>query len=348
MKALVYEGPAEISYSEVEDPDLPGPDGAIVRSRLCGICGSDLHVYHGHGFSRHPRHTIGHETMGEVVAVGPDVRSFAIGDRVLVSAIAGCGHCVPCRRGHTNACERERGRVYGVGWGLPGCQAELVPVKHADFNIFHLPEEISDESATLLTDSGPTGWYGARLADVSPGATVVVIGLGPVGLMATMSALLMGAARVVAADPVAARRDRAETLGAQAVAPDELVDVVASHTGGRGAHAVIEAVGAASTIRQAIEVVRVSGNIAVVGVNLEGAMPFPMDLAFPKEVQFRTGVTSVHRELPALLELAASGRFVPDVIVTHRMPLADGAAAYELFDARADDVCKVVLDPTLT
>ncbi len=178
MRALTYEGPREIAVSEVADPTPMGLDGAVVRVALCGICGSDLHIYDGHGFSADLGFCVGHEAVGEVVEVGSAVRGFRVGDRVLVPASTGCGQCGPCRTGHVAACERGMAGCYGLGARLPGSQAEAVAVPAADHNLVTIPDAIGDEAALLLTDNLPTAWYGVRRARIAPGDTVAVVGCG--------------------------------------------------------------------------------------------------------------------------------------------------------------------------
>lgn len=345
MRALTYEGPHTIAYSTMPDPTPANLDGAVVRVRACGICGSDLHIYEGHGFSADLGFCVGHEAVGEVVEVGSGVRRFAVGDRVLVPASTGCNGCAACAAGRVAQCERYLGGCYGLGALLQGSQAEAVAVPFADGNLLRLPDAVSDEAALMLTDNAPTAWYGARRARIAPGDTVLVIGLGPVGLLSVMAAQIMGAARVFAVDLVAARRARAAALGAEPIA-DDLAGELVQRTGGRGVDVVLEAVGADATIRLAIDVVRRAGRVSVVGVNQTSKFSFPMALAQFKELEFHIGLCSVQYELPALLALVTAGRLRPEVAISHRLPLSQGPEAYRIFAARADNVSKVVLDPS--
>ncbi|WP_194818444.1 alcohol dehydrogenase catalytic domain-containing protein [Nocardia sp. XZ_19_385] len=347
MKALTYEGPQQISLSEVADPTLPGPDGAIVRVTAAGICGSDLHIYGGHGFVQGTGYGVGHEAAGEIVEIGPEAHGFKVGDRVLVPASAGCDRCRNCRQGLVAACERHPLPVdacYGLGGALPGAQAQYLAVPHATGNLVRLPDSVSDEAAIVLTDNAPTAWYGARRARIAPGDHVVVIGLGPVGLMAVQSAFAMGAARVLGVDLVAERRARAAELGAEPVESDDPKTAIREMLDG-GAEVAIEAVGADATIKLAMSAVRPRGRVSVIGVSQNTAYPVNMPLAQIKELEFHIGLCSIQYELPALLRLTAAGRLRPEVAVTHRMPMSDGAAAYKMFADRADGVSKIVLDP---
>ena len=345
MRALTYHGPHDVRHEEVADPSLRGSDGAIVAISCCAICGSDLHIYSGHGFSTELGYCVGHEAVGEVVEAGRAVTRFKVGDRVMVPASVGCGSCLMCRGGLVLRCERSEFDCYGLSSKLPGSQAQAVAVPHADCNLVALPESVSDEAAVVLTDSGPTGWYGARRARVAPGDTVAVIGLGPVGLMSVLASITMGAARVLAIDLVPSRRDAAERLGAEPIAGDDPVLEVRERTGGVGVDAAIEAVGSDATIATALRLARAGGRVSVIGVNQGMSLPYPMALAQIKELEFHTGLCSVQRELPALLALTESGRIDPTFVISHRMRLADGPEAYQLFNSREDGVSKVVLDP---
>jgi threonine dehydrogenase-like Zn-dependent dehydrogenase len=344
VKALTYHGPQDVRYESVPDPVLPGERGAVVRVGSAGICGSDLHIYHGHGFAGGTGYSLGHEAVGEVVEVGSAVSRFARGDRVLAPASVGCGHCAPCGRGVVFLCENfGEGGVYGIGHTLGGCQAEAIAVPAADMNLVAIPAGMSDDAALVLTDNAPTGWYGARLGRVVPGETVAVVGLGPVGLMAAASALVMGASQVLAVDLVESRRARAAALGAVPVEGDPRHEVLAL-TGGRGADVVIEAVGADATIGLATDLAGRCGRVSVVGINQSPSYPFNMLMAQLKCLEFTIGMCSVQAELPALIPLTTSGRLDPGSIVTHRLPLDAGPDAYALFASRADGVAKVVID----
>jgi alcohol dehydrogenase len=345
MRALTYEGPRQIELSTVADPVPADLDGAVVAVELCGICGSDLHIYEGHGFSPDLGFCVGHEAIGEVVEVGSGVRRFAIGDRVLVPASTGCNECGPCRRGLVARCELMRGGCYGLAHALEGSQAEAVAVPSADANLVAIPEGMSGEDALLLTDNLPTAWYGVRRAGIRPGDTVAVVGLGSVGLLAAMASMTMGASQVLAIDLVDERRARAATLGAAPVGGPDVKAEVLDRTGGRGPDVVIEAVGRDDTIALALSLVRAAGRVSVVGVSQSMDFSFPMALAMVKELEFHIGLCSVQAELPTLLPLVTSGRLRPSEVVTHRLGLSEGSAAYELFASRADGVGKVVLDP---
>ncbi|WP_328403341.1 alcohol dehydrogenase catalytic domain-containing protein [Streptomyces sp. NBC_00390] len=348
MKALTYHGRHDIRYGDVPDPAVTSPTDAVVQVTTAGICGSDLHIYGGNGFSPEIGYTPGHECVGVVLDTGDQVTGFKPGDRVLVPASVGCTLCRTCATGLTARCERARSSTdlcYGVSPKLPGSQAQALSVPHAEVNLVRLPEGISDEAAIVLTDNAPTAWYGCRRARIRPGETVLVIGLGPVGLMAAQSAFAMGAARVLGADLVAERRTFAATLGVEPIEGEDARTVIREMTAGRGPDAVVEAVGSDATIELALKAVRQAGRVSVIGVSNSKAFPFHMGMAQVKELEFAIGLCSTHYELPALIALTQAGRITPGVVVSHRFALSEGPTAYELFNSRADGVRKILLDP---
>jgi alcohol dehydrogenase len=346
MRALTYQGPFDVRVVDVPDPVPFDDQAAVVAVRACGICGSDLHIYEGHGFSPDLGFCVGHEAVGEVVAVGKAVTRFRVGDSVLVPGSVGCATCGPCRAGYVLGCERNRAGCYGLSATLPGSQAEAVAVPCADGNLVAIPDGVSDDAALVLTDNAPTAWYGARRARISPGDVVAVVGLGPVGIMSVLAAQIMGASRVLAIDLVPERRAAATALGAEPVEHGDPKVAVREMTGGRGAGVVLEAVGTDVTIDLAMKIAARGARVSVVGVNQSASFAMHMALAQFNELEFAIGLCSVQRELPALLALTQSGRLRPEVVVTHHLPLSDGATGYELFHSRTGAVGKVVLDPS--
>src|SRR3954467_2594706 len=355
MRALTYQGPFDVRVVDVPDAVPFDSEAAVVSVRACGICGSDLHIYEGHGFSPDLGFCVGHEAVGEVVEVGRAVSRFRVGDSVLVPGSVGCATCGPCRAGYVLGCERNRSGCYGLGAMLPGSPGEAGAVPSADGNLVAIPDGVSDDAALVLTDNAPTAWYGARRARIEPGAVVAVVGLGPVGIMSVLAAQIMGASRVLAIDLVPERRAAgaalgggagAAALGAEPVEGDDPKVAVREMTGGRGAGVVLEAVGADTTIDLALKIAARGARVSVVGVNQSADFAMHMALAQFNELEFAIGLCSVQRELPALLALTQSGRLHPEVVVTHHLPLSDGAAGYELFHSRTGGVGKVVLDPS--
>ena len=347
MRAVVLNGPRDITIEQVEDPVLPGPDGIVLRVERAAICGSDLHLYDAHMPGPFAGVRLGHEFIGEVIEAGSEVRSSRVGDRVLVSGVTACGHCAGCRSGNPVRCDSGP-RVFGTDLTLPGGQAEAVAVPAADFCCRAIPEELTVEQAVLLTDILPTAFVGATRAAIHPGDTVVVIGLGPVGTLAVQCAQLFGAARVLAVDRIPERLANARRLGAitiDATGGDAIAQVLEA-TAGKGADSVIEAVGSDSTVNDALYMCRAEGRVSIIGVNLNMAFPFPLALAFLRNLTVSLAFCPIPTTWDALIPLLASGRLKPDEVFTHRLPLGEAAAAYRMFSDRTDGCMKVMLDPT--
>ena len=345
MKGLVYHGAEDIRYDDTELPDPEDARGAIVKVSACGICGSDLHIYQGHGFTEATGFCVGHEAVGEIVETGSAVTRFKSGDKVMISAAVGCGNCRTCLAGKVSECEFNRGRCFGINEKLAGVQSEYAMVPTADITLAHIPEGVSQDQALLLTDNMPTAWYGLRRADIKPGATVAVVGCGPIGLMAVQGAYVLGASKVYAIDLVAERRTAAEQFGAIGLNADEATAIIAEQTSDKMCDSVIEAVGADPAIKLAIMVASVAGTVSCIGVNQTRSFDFPMGLAFNKSLTFRTGLCSVPETWPELIPLVQSGKLTPEKVISHRMPLSEGAEAYRRFNAREDGVMKVVMTP---
>ncbi len=345
MKALRYYGARDIRHEAMDDPTPQSDGDAIVKVEACSICGSDLHIYHGHGFSEDVGFCVGHEAVGEVVELGRGVQRLKVGDKVMIPAAAGCGRCRACLAGVVNLCEYQMGACYGLSARLQGSQAEAVRVPAADMNAVPIPEGVSMEQALMMTDALATAWFGARNADIKPGSSVAVVGLGPIGLMAVDSAFVMGAHVVYAIDPVAERRALAELAGAIALHPDEALERIKADTRGRKLDCSVEVVGHDATVAFALRLVRPRGTVSVIGVQQSRRFAFPLERAFAVGLTFRVGTCSVPEELPALFPLVQSGRLKPERYISHRLPLSDGAEAYRMFEARESGALKMVLVP---
>lgn len=339
MRTVVIDEPGRIRIDTRPDPVLPGPGGAIVEVTAAGICGSDLHFYEGDYPLVQPV-ALGHEAVGTVVETGPDVRSVRVGDLVLISSVAGCGDCAGCATKDPITC-LSGPQIFGAGV-LGGAQADLLAVPAADFQLLRIPDGIDTEEALLLTDNLATGWAGAQRAEIPPGGTVVVFGLGAVGLCAVRSAIAQGAGMVFAVDPVAGRRDRAARSGATPLEPPALQTVLEA-TGGRGAAAVIDAVGSDTTMTDALTCVRPGGTVSVIGVHDLNPFPFPALAGLIRSVSLRMTTAPVQRTWPELIPLIQAGRLNTAGIFTHSMPLADAAAGYAVVAARSADCIKVML-----
>jgi 2-desacetyl-2-hydroxyethyl bacteriochlorophyllide A dehydrogenase len=343
MKALCYNGPADIRFEDASDPQLRDSRQALVQMEQCAICGSDLHIYHGRGFSEDLGFCVGHEAVGEVVEVGKDCRRLKPGDKVMISAAVGCGDCAPCLAGLVVGCEKGPPGCFGLSHALEGCQAEAIVVPAADFNAAPIPDGLTNEQALLLTDNLPTAYMGCLNADVGPGRSVAVVGLGPIGLMAVECAFVLGASRVFAIDLVESRRQRAAELGAIPIAADDAVEQVRELTGGRMVTSAIEAVGLDQTISLAIRLTGQLGTISAFGVNLNQNFNYPLGTAFMNGLTFRISGCSIQQHWPALIPLVRDGRLSPEKFISHRMPLSEGAEAYRIFDATEDVALKMIL-----
>lgn len=350
MKGVVYHGTEDFRVEQVDDPKLVVDTDVVVRVTRTAICGSDLHMWHGPQLPM--SFTLGHEFMGVVEDVGPGVQRFKRGDRVLAACTTGCGHCGLCRRGNWGGCvETTRlgalSNVYGNPL-LQGGQAEAVRVPFADANLFTVPEGLADEQALFLTDILPTGYMGAVFAEIEPGDVVVVFGCGPVGTFAQRSAALFGPSAIVAVDLDEGRLAKARARGCHTVNPtrEDLRAVVDELSDGRGADAVIEAVGKAALVKNAIEVARSGARIALIGVITEGPLELPfMDGLFAKNLTLRSGLVAPQEYIDHLLPLIERGTLDPTEIITHRLPLEKGIDGYRVFANHEEDVLKVVLSP---
>ncbi len=351
MKAIVYQGHKSLSYQDVPDAAINSPTDAVVKIEKTAICGSDLHIYHGTGMGG-AEFTLGHEFLGTIEDVGSDVKRFNKGDRVLVSCTIGCSGCAFCDANIYSGCEinTAMGPVTNVfGSPLnPGGQAEAVRVPFADTNMFAIPESLDDEQVLFLTDILPTGYMGADMAEVSPGDTVVVIGCGPVGVFAQISALIRGAAVVIAVDLDDGRLEKAKQRGCRPLNPakEDLNEVAKELTNGRGADCSIEAVGIPTTVQQALDVVRPGGRVAIIGVVVGADVNINfMQTMMGKNLTMRSGIVNPQYYIPKLLPMIEQGRIDPTQIITHRLDLSEGVRGYEVFDAHEEDVLKVVLTP---
>jgi alcohol dehydrogenase len=342
MKAVVYCGPAAIAVEDRPMPAIAGPRDALVEVTATAVCGTDLHPYRGEVPQFKAGTVLGHEFSGIVVDAGEQV-PFEVGQRVFASDVIACGRCAACARGMHYHCASVGlfGSSTLVGEAVAGGQAEYVRVPFADVVLHPTPEDVSDEQALFVGDILSTAYAGVRAARIRPGDTVAVVGAGPVGVLAAACARIAGAAEVVLADPDPRRWN--VPVG-RVVEPHQLPEATRELTGGWGAHAVIEAVGSPSALHGAVEAVAPRGTVAAIGVHHAAAAPFPSNIAFAKEatVRFVVGDPLAVRE--PVLALLRAGLIDPTTVTSHRMPLAEAARAYALFDAR--EATKVVLTAT--
>lgn len=379
MRAMTYRGPYRVRVEEKPDPRIEHPNDAVVRVERAAICGSDLHLYHGMMPDTRVGHTFGHEFIGVVEEVGSSVASLAVGDRVMVPFNVYCGSCWFCSRGLFSNCHNVNpnatavGGIYGYSHttgGYDGGQAERVRVPFADVGPSVIPEWLDAEDALLMTDALSTGYFGAQLASIREGDTVVVLGAGPVGLYAARSAWFMGAGRVIVVDQLEYRLEKARTFAhAETINFAEVDDVVLEMkklTDFLGADSVIDAVGAEAdgnftqqvttsklklqggsptALNWAIDGVRKGGTISAVGAY--GPIPSAVKFgdAMNKGLTIHTNQAPVKRQWPRLLEHIQAGHFRPSDIITHRVPLEHIDEAYHLFSSKLDDCIKTVIVP---
>jgi alcohol dehydrogenase len=343
VKAVVLRAPGDVGVEDVSDPRVLEPDDAIVAVSATAICGADLFPFHGLTPGFEAGTVLGHEFAGEVVEVGRGVQRVRPGQRVVNASMISDGTCPSCRAGRVTQCEgRSLFGYSGVYPRLDGGQADLVRVPQADRALRVLPDEVSDEAAVFLADVLPTGFASVVRGGVTAGDTVVVVGCGPVGLVALLlSASLAG--RLIAVDGVPARRELGARLGAEAIAPEAAAEVVAEATDGLGADVVIEAAGSPGGLDASLRLARGRGMVSVVGAHFEPDYPLDNALMFERELTVRFSIGDPTADGDVLLARLASGEVDPTPIVTHRLPLSDAAEAYRLFDSR--EATKVVLSP---
>lgn len=330
MKGLVYHGPGKRSWEEVPRPTLRDVSDAIVRVDAVTICGTDLHILKGDVPTVEPGRILGHEAVGTIEEVGAAVRGVKPGDRVLVSCISACGRCAYCRTGVFGQCPGGGGWI--LGHRIDGTQAEYVRVPFADTSTHLLPAEVSDESALMLADILPTSYeVGVLNGQVRPGDTVVVVGAGPIGLSAIMTAQLFSPGHIVAVDLTQARLQAAKQFGADIVvlSGDNPESMVSELTGGLGADVVIEAVGVPESFELCTKLVRPGGRVANIGVHGKPATLHLEDL-WIRNVTITTGLVDT-RSTPTLLRMLAKGQLDAGKFLTHRFRLDEMDDAYDVF-----------------
>jgi threonine dehydrogenase-like Zn-dependent dehydrogenase len=390
MKAVCFSGTHDVTVEQVPDPELILPSDILLRITSTAICGSDLHLYNGFNPAMKKGDILGHEFMGEVVEVGSEVKRVRTGDRVVVPFNIACGRCYFCERDEYSACENSNpnatapeaetgytaaglfgySHMYG---GYAGGQAEYVRVPYGDVGPLIVPEGIPDEHVLFLSDIFPTGYMAAENCNIRPGATIAIWGAGPVGLMAALSAKLLGAEQVISIDRVPERLALAEArCGAHTLnfeEQDDLTETLKGLTGGRGPDAVIDAVGMEAhgaglsgmydrakqmlrmqtdrptALRQAIMACRPGGTVSIPGVYAGVADKLPIGVAFGKGLTFKMGQTHTQKYMRTLLHHIERGDVDPSFIITHRISLDDAPTAYREFNEKQDGCVKVVMKP---
>ena len=346
MKALIFQGQQTISYETVADPTVLEPTDALVKVKIAGVCGSDLHIYHGREQGLDCGTVMGHEFVGEVVETGKNVKRFRTGSLVFSPFTTSCGSCFYCKIGMT--CRCEKGNLYGwveKGRGLHGGQAEYVRVPMADSTLIPLSNDLTLEQGLLLGDILSTGYFCADMAQIKPKGTYVVIGCGPVGLMTIIGAKHLKANNLYAIDTVEARLHQAALFGAIPLNPlnCDVVDFIKTKTQGRGADAVMEAVGSPSASRLAVDLVRPGGIVSTVGVHTASQFSFSPVEAYNKNLTYKIGRCPAHFYAEKLIREGVAQQYDVTQIITHRFPLSKGSEAYRIFDKKEDDCLKAVL-----
>ena len=389
MKALTWHGKRDVRVEEVPDPEIVEPTDAIIKVTSSGICGSDLHLYEVLGPFMGVGDVLGHEPMGIVQEVGSACGDLQVGDRVVIPFQISCGHCWMCNQQLYTQCETTQVREQGKGAAIfgysklygqvPGGQAEYLRVPQAQFTHVKVPDGPPDERFVYLSDVLPTAWQAVQYADTPKDGTLVVLGLGPLGDMACRIARHLGVEQVIGVDLVDERLARSPgSLDLREV--DDLGDAVRELTGGRGADAVVDAVGMEAhgspvtkvahqalafvpdflarpmmnragidrlgALYSAIDLVRRGGTISLSGVYGGMADPMPMLTLFDKQVQLRMGQANVKRWVPDILPLLTEGDPLGvETFHTHQLPLDQAPEAYKTFQAKQDGMVKVLLKP---
>ncbi len=343
MRAVTFQAPGEVRVDEKPSPTIGASDEALVKIEASGICGSDLHIYHGR-VPVEPGFTIGHEFVGTVLGVGDDVDRVGIGDRVLGCFHTACATCTSCLRGDYHRCRR--GRTFGHGsklGDLQGAQAEELLVPRANMTLRRVPDGMSADLALFAGDVMGTGYHAIAHAGVRVGDTVAVLGLGPVGLCAVQAARASGALKVFAIDTVEQRLEMASQFGAIALhlTEQDPKRAVRSQTNG-GADVVVDAVGDPAPLEMAISLARDAGTVSGIGA-YAGRGEVPLGLAWLKGLTLRLGLANVIAHVDRVLALIEAGVLDPSPLVTDHMSLEQAPEAYELYDKR--EALKIVLSP---
>jgi alcohol dehydrogenase len=345
MRALVYQGPGQRAWEQVPDPAIEEPTDAIVRIDSSTICGTDLHILKGDVPEVESGTILGHEAVGTVVETGGAVTELKPGDRVLVSCITSCGRCRFCKEGHYGLCSSGGGWIFGHL--IDGLQAEYARVPFADTSVHKVPDGLSDEQVLFLADILPTAYeVGILNGRVEPGDTVAIVGAGPIGLAAVLTAKLYTPGQIVVVDLDDGRLDQARKLGADVAinnGSDIAVAAVMELTDGLGADVAIEAVGIPDTFELCTELVRPGGRVANVGVHGHPAT-LHLEKLWIRDVTITTGLVDTFTT-PRLMKLIADGRLDATPFATHHFPLGETMAAYDTFgDAAKTQALKVVLE----
>ena len=346
MRAAVLNG-NHVALQEVPKPTLVEPTDVLLKVTATMICTSDVHYAEGF-MPPSPPFVLGHEFAGVVEEVGDSVTTLEVGDRVVVPAYPFCNNCEMCRRGVTGLCPN--GACFGSGqdWGnLPGGLADYVRAPLADSALLKIPDHVSDEQASFLSDTLATAYMAVRNAEIKPGQTVVVVGAGPIGLCAVSLARLFSPSRIIVVGRRANRLDTALKMGATDIidtaAVDE-VDAVLQLTGGEGGHAVLDTVGTPESIGTAVQLLRAAGHLSLVGFPPPGDFAFPLQALMIKNSTMRIAISD-QDNMPFLMDQLQRGNIDVSPLITHVLPLDDFDQAFTMFAEKGDNCMKVVLKP---
>ena len=342
MLAYTYISPGRFELIEKPRPVLLDAKDAIVRVTLGSICTSDLHIKHGSVPRAVPGITVGHEMVGVVEETGSGVSSVKAGDRVAVNVETFCGECFFCRHGYVNNCTDPDGG-WALGCRIDGGQAEYVRVPHADTGLCRIPDTVSDEQALFAGDILATGFWAARIAEISAGDTVLVIGAGPTGICALQCAMLHNPGRLVVCERDPERREFVRRLYPDVLVtgPEECRDLVMSTAAHGGADAVMELAGSADSFRLAWECARPNAVVTVAAL-YDSPQLLPLPDMYVKNLTFKTGGVD-GCDCAEILKLVEAGRIDTTPLITHRFPLKEIDKAYHLFENRLDGVMKVAV-----
>ncbi len=346
MRAVVFQEVGTIRVDDLPEPTIVEPTDAIVRISAAGICGSDLHMLHGKT-PLFEGDQIGHEGMGTIAEVGPEVTRFKPGDRVVIAFDIVDGDCWFCRRGQSGLCENFRNLGAGIfGGSLGGTQAELVRVPVADVNLLAVPEGVDDEHAVFVGDILTTGVYGSGISGIRPGDVVAVVGAGPVGYFTAQAARLHDPSDVLVLDMQPDRLALMEKVGATPINVKErnAQSAVSERTEGRGADVVIDAVGHLSAFESALDVVRRGGILTVLGQYTSESVDLQLGLVYTRGINIvMSGLSHIHSWWEQAMQAVVDGTIDPIPLISHRMKIDDAVEGYRLFEAR--EATKVLLEP---
>jgi alcohol dehydrogenase len=343
MKALVFQGPGQKDWVEKAAPGIEKPTDAIVRITRTTICGTDLHILKGDVPTVAAGRTLGHEGVGVIEAVGSAIKSFKPGDRVLISCITSCGSCPNCKRQLYSHCA-DGGWI--LGHLIDGTQAELVRIPHADNSLYPIPDGADEEALVMLSDILPTGFeIGVLSGQVKPGDTVAIIGAGPVGMAALLTAQFYTPGRIVMLDTDPNRLEVARRFGATDtidVSGGKAVETLMAMTDGVGVDVAIEAVGIPATFDICQKVIAPGGHIANVGVHGK-SVELHLETLWIQNITLTTGLVNTNTTR-MLMKTVQSGKLSPAGLITHRFALQDILQAYEVFaNAAKEKALKVIL-----